>query len=313
MKCLLFAYSEIGTVALETLLAMNEDVVGVVTHEDHPTEVRWWRSVSELACARGIPVIMPHDPNAPDSVAWGQALHPDIIFSFYYRQMLRTPWLTLAPLGAFNLHGSLLPKFRGRAPVNWAIIQGATETGLTLHEMVERPDAGKIVDQAAIPILEQDTARDVFEKLLPLVPMILQRTIPLLANARAARRPQDESTAKYFGARTPADGELDWRWPTRQVHNLVRGLTRPYPGAFTFLDGRKFFVWKGRILSEGQRQEAPGEIHAAVENGVPVSCADGLYLIEAAQEDGAIEKAPHQQFLKGQHFAVREATHRVRP
>src|SRR5579872_2634565 len=116
MRCLLFAYSEIGAVGLETLLDLGDTVCGVVTHADHPGEERWWRSVEELAIAKNIPVISPEDPNTPDVLAWAGERRPDIVFSFYYRKMLKRPLLDLGRLGAYNLHGSLLPKFRGRAP-----------------------------------------------------------------------------------------------------------------------------------------------------------------------------------------------------
>src|SRR5690349_3787331 len=127
MRALVFGYSDIGVECLLTLLDNNVEVVGVVTHADNPNEVRWFRSVEETARARNIPVIMPEDPNAPDVLEWARSKNPDIIFSFYYRKLLKKPLLELARLGAYNLHGSLLPKFRGRAPVNWAIIEGATE------------------------------------------------------------------------------------------------------------------------------------------------------------------------------------------
>src|SRR5437773_3314 len=133
MKALIFAYSEIGVVGIETLLDLGVEIAGVVTHTDNPWEERWFRSVAQVAKEKGLPVQIFENPNAPDALAWGKALQSDILFSFYYRQLLKKPWLELTPRGAFNLHGSLLPKFRGRACVNWAIIEGATETGVTLH------------------------------------------------------------------------------------------------------------------------------------------------------------------------------------
>jgi len=303
MRCLLFAYSEIGAVALETLLQLGENVVGAVTHEDNPREERWWRSVREMAQERGIPVVTPKDPNTDDILQWARALKPDILFSFYYRQMLRRPLLQLAPLGAFNLHGSLLPKFRGRAPVNWAIIEGATETGLTLHEMTERADAGQIVDQAAVPILEDDNARDVFEKLVPQARLILQRTVPLLRGGNAPRRAQDEAQSSYFGARTPADGQIDWRWPSRRVHNMVRALTRPYPGAFTYLDGKKIFIWKGRVPArEAPSRAEPGTVLPPADGAVPVVCGDGVYCVEEAQAEGRPVQPGVRLLSAGQEF-----------
>ncbi len=212
MRCLVFAYSEIGVESIQTLLDLGDEVVGVVTHKDHPQEVRWFRSVEDLVLAKNIPVITPEDPNTPEVLAWAQDRRPDIVFSFYYRKMLKEPLLRLGKLGALNLHGSLLPKFRGRAPVNWALIEGAAETGLTLHEMVAKPDAGDIIAQEAVPIAETDTARELFEKLVPAARRVLTAVVPLLREGKAPRKPQNEAEATYFGARTPEDGCLDWQW-----------------------------------------------------------------------------------------------------
>jgi methionyl-tRNA formyltransferase len=291
MRCLLFAYSEIGVVGLETLQDLGETVCGVVTHADHPNENRWWRSVEEMAVARNIPVITPEDANQPEVLAWAQDRHPDIVFSFYYRKMLQRPLLNLGHLGAFNLHGSLLPKFRGRAPVNWAILEGATETGLTLHEMVERPDAGDIVAQESVPILEQENARDVFDKLVPMTRRILTGVVPLLREGRAPRRAQEESLATYFGARKPEDGRLDWHWPARRIHNMVRALSRPYPGAFTFLGGKKLFIWKG-APAPGQVTGQPGKVFGPMADGVAVVTGEGLYVVKEVQwENGSVQAA----------------------
>jgi methionyl-tRNA formyltransferase len=300
MRCLVFAYSEIGVVSLETLLALGEEVVGVVTHADHPTEVRWWRSVEELARRNKIPVITPEDPNRPEVLAWAQDKRPDVLFSCYYRLMLKRPLLDVAREGAFNLHGSLLPKFRGRAPINWAIVEGAAETGLSLHEMVEKPDAGDVLAQESVPILEQDTARDVFEKVVPLAGKILRRVVPLLREGRAPRLPQDAAQATYRGARRPADGKIDWAWPALRIHNLVRGVTRPYPGAFTHLTGQKVFVWKGAVWKgkapETDALRAPGTVLGPMGDGVGVSTGNGYYVIQQAQIDGEKDADP-QTFL----------------
>jgi methionyl-tRNA formyltransferase len=278
MRCLLFAYSEIGTVGLETLLELGDTVCGVVTHADNPQEQRWWRSVEDAAMARKIPVITPEDPNIPEVLAWAKERQPDIVFSFYYRKMLKRPLLDVARLGAFNLHGSLLPKFRGRAPVNWAILEGAKVTGLTLHEMVEKPDAGDIIGQEAVPILEHENARDVFEKLVPAARQLLTKAVPLLREGRAPRLKQVESEASYYGARKPEDGRLDWNAPATRVHNMVRALTQPYPGAFTFLGGKKLFIWKGSVSSKST-QELAGKVLGPMDNGVGVATGDGIYVV----------------------------------
>lgn len=289
MRCLVFAYSEIGVVGLESLLAGGQDVVGVVTHEDNPWEFKWFRSIEQLALARGIPVIKPTDPNQPEVLAWAQALKPDAVFSFYYRQMLKAPLLALGRLGAYNLHGSLLPKFRGRAPVNWAILEGERETGLTLHEMTVKPDAGAILAQRAVPIGENDTAQEVFARLVPQARALLDDMVPRIAAGTAERRAQDPSQATYFGGRKPEDGRFSWAWPARRIHNLVRAVTRPYPGAFTTWQGGKLLVWKGRLAAEADARGCePGTILQTLGQDVVVATGDGAYrVIEVQPEGGA--------------------------
>jgi methionyl-tRNA formyltransferase len=286
MRCLVFAYSEIGVVGLESLLDGGQDVVGVVTHQDNPWEFKWFRSVEELAIARGIPVIKPEDPNTPEVLAWAREREPEVVFSFYYRQMLKAPLLALGRLGAFNLHGSLLPKFRGRAPVNWAIIEGATETGVTLHEMVAKPDAGFILAQRVVPIGANETAQDVFAHLVPQARALLDQVVPQIAQGIATRTPQDTKQATYFGGRKPEDGALDWTWPAQKIHNMVRALTRPYPGAFTQWEGRKLLIWSGRIAPEIQKSATtPGTILSAGPDGVLVATGAGVYRILEVQYD----------------------------
>jgi methionyl-tRNA formyltransferase len=162
-----------------------------------------------------------------------QALRPELIFSFYYRRMLPAEWLALARRGAFNEHGALMPKYRGRAPVNWAILKGERETGATLHEMVAKPDAGRIADQERVPIGEDETAVEVFRKVTAAAQTVLRRTLPALVAGTAVLKEQDLSRGSYFGGRKPEDGRIDWRKSAREIHNLVRAVAPPYPGAFT--------------------------------------------------------------------------------
>lgn len=228
-----FAYHNVGVRCLAVLLAHGVEVVRVVTHRDSPTENIWFDSVAELAARHDIPVIFPDDPNDPAVLAELAAPRPDFLFSFYYRLMLKAPLLALPAHGAFNMHGSLLPKYRGRVPVNWAVIHGERETGATLHQMVEKPDAGGIVAQQAVPILPDDTAFDVFNKVTLASEMALDGILPDLLAGRAVARPQDLAAGAYFGGRKAEDGRIDWRQPAAAVHNLIRGVAPPYPGAFS--------------------------------------------------------------------------------
>jgi methionyl-tRNA formyltransferase len=292
-RCLLFAYHEMGYGCMEALLKLGAPMAGLFTHEDDSHEQIWWRSCAELARSHGVPVYTPERLDQPwiERIA---AIRPAIIYSFYYRNLLPDPILRTAPLGAYNMHGSLLPAYRGRAPVNWMLVNGEREAGVTLHHMVARADAGDIVGQRSLVIDDSDTALTLFRKLVPLGVALLAEMHPLIAAGAAPRRPQDLSRGSYFGRRRPEDGRIDWRWPVRRIFNLVRAVTHPYPGAFCWLNGRKLFVWESRIaLAEGRRG-APGEIVGIVSaagGAVEVAAGEGNLLILRAQFEGAPESA----------------------
>lgn len=232
-RAVVFAYHNVGARGLLTLLAHGVDVVQVVTHEDNPQENIWFARVADLARERGIPVVTPENPNTPEFRESLRALAPDFLFSFYYRQMLGPELLALLPRGAYNLHGSLLPRYRGRVPVNWAVLHGERETGVTLHEMVEKPDAGRIVGQERVPILPDDTAHEVFNKVTVAAEICLDRVLPALLAGTITPQPQNLAAGSYFGGRKPEDGRITWSQSARAVHNLVRAVAPPYPGAFT--------------------------------------------------------------------------------
>lgn len=237
-RAIVFAYHNVGYRCLSVLLAQGVDVALLVTHRDNPNENIWFDSVQALAELHGIPVITPGNPNAPEVVAQIRALRPDFFFSFYYREMLKPELLEIPARGALNMHGSLLPKYRGRVPVNWAIIRGETETGATLHYMTAKPDNGDIVAQQAVPILPDDTAHEVFQKVTVAAEMALNKVLPALLAGNAPRVPQDLSMGGYFGGRKPEDGVIDWSQSAAQIHNLVRAVAPPYPGATTRLLGQ---------------------------------------------------------------------------
>lgn len=245
-----FAYHNVGVRCLSVLLAHGVEVALVVTHRDNPDETIWFESVAALAALHGIPTITPDDPNADAIVAQIAALKPDFLFSFYYRQMLKAPLLAIAPRGAFNMHGSLLPQFRGRAPVNWAVLHGARETGASLHRMLEKPDAGAIIAQQAVPILPNDTATEVFEKVTVAAEMALDRILPQLIAGTAAELPQNLSLGGYFGGRKAEDGRIDWSLSAQAIHNLIRAVAPPYPGAFSTASVGQLRVLKSFLPSQ---------------------------------------------------------------
>jgi methionyl-tRNA formyltransferase len=249
-SAVVFAYHNVGVRCLGVLLAHGIDVRLVVTHEDSPGENIWFASVAALARERGIDCIAPPDPNAPDVVARVSALAPDFIFSFYYRQMLKPALLAIPPRGALNMHGSLLPRYRGRVPVNWAVLHGERETGATLHYMTAKPDDGDIVLQTAVPIGADETAAEVFDKVTDAAAATLERALPLLVAGTAPRVPQGLARGSYFGGRKPEDGRIDWSQPARRIHDLVRAVAPPFPGAFTDVGAHRLAILRTRVVDE---------------------------------------------------------------
>jgi methionyl-tRNA formyltransferase len=230
-QAVVFAYHDVGVRGLRVLLEAGVQVPLVVTHRDDPAERVFFGSVAELARSKGIETLEDPENNLLERRIANLA--PDFIFSFYYRRMLPPGLLATARRGAFNMHGSLLPKYRGRAPVNWAVLKGETETGATLHEMVAKPDAGRVVDQEAVPIGPDETAGEVMAKVAAAAERVLKRSIGKLVAGTAQLKPQDLARGSYFGGRRPEDGRIDWSSSAREIHNLVRAVAPPYPGAFT--------------------------------------------------------------------------------
>lgn len=259
-RAVVFAYHNVGARCLEVLLRCGIDVPLVVTHEDDAGEQIWFDRVADVASAHGIPAIAPADANAPDVVTRIRELRPDFLFSFYYRRMLAPALLAIPTRGALNMHGSLLPKYRGRAPVNWAVVHGERESGATLHYMAEKPDAGDIVAQSSVPILPDETAREVFDKVTAVAVATLDRVLPALVAGNAPRIPQDLSQGSYFGGRKPEDGRIDWSRPAREIHNLVRAVAPPFPGAFTTVAGEELRVLRTRIDGEST-PAGPARLH----------------------------------------------------
>jgi methionyl-tRNA formyltransferase len=268
-----FAYHDIGVRCLETLLELGVDVRLVVTHEDSASEKIWFASVSEVAQKNAIPVITPDDANTGSVIARVAQAAPDFIFSFYYRHMLGQQLLDVPSRGAFNLHGSLLPCYRGRVPVNWAIIHGEKETGVSLHRMEIKPDAGNLLAQRAVPILRNDTAFDVFQKLKCAAEILLLETVPGMLDGRISEVPLELEKGSYFSGRKPQDGRIDWRLPARDIHNLVRAVAPPFPGAFFESGSHRVELLGSYIRGEAARHPSPS---IYIEDGCfQADCSDG--------------------------------------
>lgn len=292
MKLAIFAYHDIGYECLEFLIGQRAEIVAVVTHEDDPNEEIWFRSVAALARRSGLQLYTPENPNTPEFIDEIRRAGPEMIFSFYYRRLLSKALLALAPGGALNLHGSLLPRYRGRAPVNWALVNGETESGVTLHHMVEKADAGDIVAQKRVAIDQADTALTLHRKLTRAAAVLLEETYPAIQAGKAPRIPQDERRATKFGGRRPEDGKIDWAKPAAAIYNLIRAVTHPYPGAFTIQGGKKLFVWWAVVADAAFAGAPPGTV-VAVEAGIGARVATGAghLMLQRVQLEGEEEVA----------------------
>jgi methionyl-tRNA formyltransferase len=297
MRAVVFAYHNVGVRCLKVLLARGVDVALVVSHEDNPTETIWFESVAALCHEHGIPCITPADPKSPELLTQVQAAQPDCIFSFYYRHMLPVSLLACAKIDAYNMHGSLLPKYRGRVPINWAVLHGETETGATLHEMAAKPDAGAIIAQTSVPILPDDTAYEVFGKVVVAAEQTLWNVLPAMLAGKTPKLPNDIAKGSYFGGRKPEDGRIDWSQPAQAVYDLHRAVAPPYPGAWTVINGKTFVIGKAR-LSSLSKLDLPQGL-AVVDNCIVGVCGDGhAILIHQILTDGkAISPAELQKTL----------------
>ncbi|UBX48340.1 bifunctional UDP-4-amino-4-deoxy-L-arabinose formyltransferase/UDP-glucuronic acid oxidase ArnA [Providencia alcalifaciens] len=282
MKAIVFAYHDIGCVGIKALEKAGFDIQAVFTHTDDPNENHFYSSVARVSADMELPVFAPENVNHPLWIERIREMKPDVIFSFYYRDMLSEELLALAPKGAFNLHGSLLPKYRGRAPINWALLNGESETGVTLHKMVAKADAGDIVAQEKVAITDTDTALTLHAKVREAAEVLLDKTLPLIEAGSYKTVAQDESQASYFGRRCADDGQIDWSRSAKEINCLIRAVTEPYPGAFTYLGARKMVVWRARVLDDNQGKAA-GTVLSS--DPLRIACGQGALEIVSGQSE----------------------------
>ncbi len=287
MKAVVLAYNHIGYAGIRSLLDHQFEIAAIFTHKDDPNENIWFPSVAELAAENNIPVFAPEDINHPLWVEKIKELQPDIIFSFYYRNMIGSEILDIPARGCLNLHGSLLPRYRGRCPVNWVLVNGEQETGVTLHYMTPRPDDGDIAGQETVKIDDNDTALTLHKKLGVAAEQLLKRLLPLIQRNKVERTPQNAANASYFGGRGAKDGEIQWNQSAAAIRNLVRAVTRPYPGAFSFLGNHKCIFWQVATTepSNPPVSSTPGTVISTAP--LTIACGTGAVTVDFGQsEDG---------------------------
>jgi methionyl-tRNA formyltransferase len=288
---------------LEELVRAGHQVMCVVTQPDRPRGRNLKMQsppVKEAALNLGLPVWQPEKPGDPDFLAVLGNLFPDAVIVAAYGRILPPAVLRLPRYGCINVHASLLPKYRGAAPIHRAIINGEKETGITTMMMDEGLDTGDILLQEAVPIAEEDTAGTLHDRLAKLGAEVLVKTLELLAAGKLTPRPQDHALATYAPALSRADEEIDWGASARDVYNRVRGLA-PWPGAATLWAGRVLKIWRVTVAS-GESLLAgtlPGQVRvASPAEGLLVQANPGLVAVEELQVQGG-RKMGAGEFLRG--------------
>lgn len=293
MRIIFTGNQKIGHACLKHLIESNAHIVAVyaipegywkkISGSSHGTD--WFVSVGKLAEQHSIPTYYPEDINTPETVQQIKDLRPDVLFSVSWDQMIGEDILAVPPQGCINMHDSLLPKYRGHAPINWAIINGENETAYTMHYMVKKADAGDIISQKKVPIYFEDRAIDVYNRVVDAGIVMFKEMLPLIKQGNAPRIKQDIGKGCYGKRRKPEDGLIDWHKSAVELYNWIRALTKPYPGAFTFFKGQKLMIWKAVPYEGHSYHNKPGWLFDLVQDkGVIVNTGSGCLLIEELQE-----------------------------
>ncbi|MBU0587277.1 MAG: formyl transferase [Gammaproteobacteria bacterium] len=254
---------------LEVLLRMKAEIVGVCTLSRAPSNSDH-ADLSEQAHRAGIPVLDAPDINAAQAVEWIRRLAPDVIFCLGWSRLIRPELLGLAPLGVVGYHPAELPANRGRHPLIWALALGLEKTASTFFLMDEGADSGDILSQLSVPIQSTDDAASLYERITDVAAAQLRDMVLALASGRYDQRPQDTSQANLWRKRGRLDGQIDWRMTAVSIHNLVRALTKPYPGAHFVHHDLECKVWKAEIVPEPRRNLEPGKVLAIDASGFTV-------------------------------------------
>ncbi|MBI4283427.1 MAG: methionyl-tRNA formyltransferase [Chloroflexi bacterium] len=309
---------EEGWQILNSILAVPDhrnDLVSILTLKREKLEnVSDARDFADLAIEHSIPLYKIDHINNPESVALLKRLKPHLLLVFGWSQLLSAEVLAIPRLGAIGLHSTLLPKHRGRAPIPWAIIKGLSETGNTLLYLDEGVDSGDIIAQQSFEITLDDNAASVYAKSVRSGIDLVREYLPHIKLGAAPRIPQHESEADYWPRRRPQDGLIHWNNQAKDVYNLIRGVTHPYPGAFTFDRGKKLFIWAARLpdadASPALTYSAqPGTILMVDDGGITVSTSDRFLMVTSVQPPDQEEmSAKSYAFLSGLQTGMKWAT-----
>ncbi|MGR3175999.1 MAG: methionyl-tRNA formyltransferase [Candidatus Scalindua sp.] len=306
MKTIFMGNHTVGVIVLKELMEKT-DVSAVFAHPDHPDDGTFYLSVKNTAKENGISVYQPSGKEHEERERIISEISPDLIVVADYRFLLKKELVDIPKYGAINFHPSLLPKYRGRAPVNWAIINGEKRCGLTVHYIDEGMDTGDIILQKEVEILFEDTIKDIHEKLFPVYKELAKEVINLFIKGVPPPFIQDHPEATEFPRRTPDDGLINWSGSNIEIYNFMRAITHPYPGAFSFIEGVKYLIWSSSIIDDESKFSkgnlVPGEICSIDENGVTVKTGDGLLLLSRIQQaDGELLDFKSLPFTQRQTF-----------
>ena len=278
---------DFAAVTLEALIAAGHEICGVLTQPDKPRNRNkvTYSPVKECALAHGIPVYQPLTAKDAETQALVESLHPELTVVVAYGQILPQKLLDVPKFGSVNVHASLLPKYRGAAPIQWAVLDGEAETGVSLMYMTRRLDAGDVIATVRTAIGAEETAPELWDRLAKLGGELLVATIPHLQDGTASRTPQDESVFTYAPMLTKAMSPVDWNRSAAAIHNQIRGL-QPWPCAVAEIDGRLCKLFRAEI--GGETKAVPGTILRADKQGIEVVCGDGrsLRILELPGEGG---------------------------
>ncbi len=290
------AYSPVGRAALEGVIGTGIGVKALFTYPQAPDE-RWFEAPAALAERHGIPVFMEPAFNTDAVFERIRALAPDLLLSFYFREMIQARFLELPKLGAYNLHGSLLPKYRGRAPINWVLVKGETETGVTLHAMTPKPDDGAIIGQTPLPIRWDDTALSLTLRSAEASRALVSELVPKLVDGTAPRLDQKTlGPSTYFGGRKPEDSRLDFAMTAQEAFNQIRAVADPWPNAFLRTQrGEVRIPWA--LPSDAA---CPAGAFRATNEGVLIGFQDASLRLVALRKDGLRSEEPsdHAAWLR---------------
>ncbi len=276
MRIVFIGQAAFGKDALEALLQQNETIDGVMT-----VSGKAGQSVRDVAEKHGIPVLQPSRLRDPEAIEWVGDKSPDLLVLAFVTEFVPKTMIEMATHGGINYHPSLLPKYRGGSAMNWAIINGEQETGVTIHQIDEGVDTGPIIIQKRVPIDPDDTLKSLyFQKLYPLGISMVAEAVRLIRENRASPREQDHSQASHQPLIKESDVIIDWTQSTRRIYDLIRG-SNPAPGATTYFRGEKLKIWEGSPDSGDGR---PGEIIDILpDQGFLIAAADGSILARRVQ------------------------------